>query len=139
MLQDWLVVALPLEYYTVSTVLFHKDGGANFSVTNFMSRFYMLVPTKATVKLFNINTGHAQVIGIILCCFPNCSIIYPVGQVYYFSGHPYNIISSDALKCYVVFKSLRMNLLNIVTVFYPQGRSWRSPYQTQNNIDYLQI
>ena len=37
------------------------------------------------------------------------------------------------------FKMLRLNLLSIVTLFTPQGRSWRSPYQNQHNIDHLQI
>ena len=45
------------------------------------SRFYMFIPTKATVKLDNGNMWHAQVIGIILCCFTNYYIIYPVGPV----------------------------------------------------------
>ena len=81
--------------------LFHKYGGADVAVTNFMSNFSMLVPTKATVKLANVNTGHAQVIGIILCHFTNCSIIYPVGPVYYFPCHPSNIISLGALKFYL--------------------------------------
>ena len=97
MLQAWLVVAPPTKIYTVSTVLFHKDGGANVAVTNCMSHFSMFVPTKATVKLANGNTVHAQGIGIILCRFPNFSIIYPVGPVYYCSGHPSNTISSGAL------------------------------------------
>ena len=79
----YLVVAPPTKFYTVSTVLFHKYGGANVSVKNCMSHFSMFVPTNATVKLANGITGHAQGIGIILCLFPNCSIIYPVGPVYY--------------------------------------------------------
>ena len=81
MLQDLLVVALPLKFYTVSTVLFHKDAGANVEVTNCMSQFFMFVPTKATVKLDNGNMGHAQGIGVFLCRFPKFSIIYPVGPV----------------------------------------------------------
>ena len=60
-------------------------------------------PTKATVKLANGNTGHAQVNGIILCRLPNCSIIYPVGTVYYCPGHPCNTISSGVLKFYIGF------------------------------------
>ena len=89
MLQAWLVVAPPSKFYTVSTVLFHKDRGEIFAVTNCMSHFSLFVKTKATVKLANGNTGHAQVIGIILCYFPNCLIIYPVGPVYYFQvTHP---------------------------------------------------
>ena len=72
MLQSWLVLSPPSEFYTVSTVLFHKDGGANVAVTNCMSHFYMFVPTKATLKFVNANMGHSQVIGITLCLFPNC-------------------------------------------------------------------
>ena len=83
--------------YTVSTVFFHKYGGANVAVTNFMLQFSMFVTTKDTVKLAIGNMGHAQGIGIIFYRFPNCSIIYPVGKVYYCPGHPSNIISSGAL------------------------------------------
>ena len=78
MLQAWLVVAPPSKFYTVSTMLFHKYRGANFSVKKFMSHFSMFVPNKDTVKLANGNTGNYQWIGIILCRFPNCSIIYTV-------------------------------------------------------------
>ena len=88
-------------FYTVSTVLFHKYGVANVSVTNFMSHFYMFVPTKSNVKLANGNTGHAQGIGIILCRFPSCLIIYPVGPVCYCPGHPSNSISSGDIKLYI--------------------------------------
>ena len=38
----------------------------------------------------------------------------------------------------LVFKRLSEPLEHC-DFFNPQGRSWRSPYQTQNNIDYLQI
>ena len=106
MLQAWLVVAPPSKFYTVSTVLFHKYGGAKVAVGNYMSHFSMFVPTKATVKLVNVNTGNSQIIGIILYHFPNCSIIYPVGPVYYCPGHPSNTISPVALKSYVVFQKV---------------------------------
>ena len=95
------MVASSSKIYTVYTVLFHKYGGANAAVKNCMSHFSMFFPTKATVKLANGNTGHAQGIGIILCCFNNCSIIYPFVTVYYFPGHPYNTIPSGELKFYV--------------------------------------
>ena len=103
-LQDWLVVAPISNMYTVATVLFHKYEVFNVAITNCMSQFSMFVPTKATVKLDNGKTLHAQVIEIILCLFPNCSIIYLVGPVYYFPGHPSNTISSGALKFYVGFQ-----------------------------------
>ena len=87
-------------------MLFHKDGGANVAVTNCMSNVSMFLPIKATVKLDNGSTGHAQGIGIILCRFPNCSFIYPVGRVYYCPGHRSNNISSGALKFYIGFKKV---------------------------------
>ena len=66
----------------------------------------MFIPTKATVKLANGNTGHAQGIGVILCWFTNCLIIYPVGPVYYCLGQPSNIISSGALKFHARFQKV---------------------------------
>ena len=92
MLQDLLVVAPTSKVYTVYTVLFNKYGGDNVLLTNCMSHFSMFVPTKATVKLANEKTGHAQVIGIILFHSPKRPIIYLAGPVYYFPGHPYNTI-----------------------------------------------
>ena len=80
MLQSLLMVSPPSKYYTLSTVLFHKDVGANISVTNCMSHFSMFVPTKATLKLANGNTVHAQGIGIILCHFPTGYIIKQLGK-----------------------------------------------------------
>ena len=55
------------KFYIVSTMLFHKYGGATVAATNCMSQFSMFVPTKDTVKLDNGNTGYTQGIGIILC------------------------------------------------------------------------
>ena len=78
--------------YKVSTVLFHKYQEANVAVTNGMPHFYMFVPTKANVKYDNGNKGHGQGIGIILYSFTNCTIIYPMGTVYYCPGHPSNTI-----------------------------------------------
>ena len=121
-------VAPPTKVYTVSTVLFYKDEGVNVAVTNCMSHFSMFVPTKATVKLANGNTGHAQGIGVILCRFPNCSIIYPVGPVYYCPGHPSNTISSGTLKFHIGFKNVTSEPLEHCHFVDPQGRSWRSPY-----------
>ena len=72
------MVAPSSKFYSVSTVLFHKYGGPDVAVKNCMSRFSLFVPTKSTVKLSYGNTGHAQVIGIVLCHFTDCNIIYPV-------------------------------------------------------------
>ena len=105
------MVTPPSIFYKVSTVLFHKYGGANVSVTNFISHFSMFVSTKATVKLSNVSTGHAQGIGIMFCHFPKCLIIYPVGPVYYCPCHPSNTVSSGALKFYVGFKNVTSETL----------------------------
>ena len=88
-----------------------------------MSHFSMFVPTKATVKLVNGNTGHAKGIRIILCCFPNCYIIYPVGTVYYCPGNLYKTISSGALKFYIGFKKVTFETPEHGDFFDPQGRS----------------
>ena len=127
MLQDLLVVSPPSKVYTVSTALFRKHGGSNVAVTNCMSYFSMFVPTKATVKLSNVNTGHSQGIGIILYTFPNCSIIYSVGPVYYFPGHPSNTISSGSLKFYAGFKRVMSEPLEHFDLVDPQSHSWISP------------
>ena len=121
------MVAPPSKLYKVYNVLFYKDGGANISVTNYMSHFSMFVPTKATVKLANGNTGNAQVIGIILCQFTNCFIIYPLGKFYYCPSHPSNTISSGALKIYVGFQKVTSEPLEHCDFVEPQGQSWRSP------------
>ena len=70
-LPAWLVVAPSSKVYTVSTVLFYKYKQANSGVKKFMSHVSMLFPTKVSVKLANDNMGNAQVLEIILCCFPN--------------------------------------------------------------------
>ena len=120
------MVAPPSKFYTVSTVLFHKYGGANVAVTNCMSHFSIFVSAKATVKFSTGNTGHAQGIGIILCRFPNCSIIYSVVPIYYFPGHPSINISSGALKYYVGFKKFTYERLEQCEFIDPQDCSWGS-------------
>ena len=100
------MVAPTSKFYTVSTILFHKYVGENVSVKNCMSHFSMFVPTKATVKLTDGKMGHAQGIGIILCCFSKFFIIYPVVPVYYCPGQPSNTISSGSLKFHVGFQKV---------------------------------
>ena len=87
-------------------MLFHKYAGENVAVANCMSHFSMFVPTKSNVKLANVNMGHAQVIGIILCHFTNCPIIYPVVPAYHCTGNPSNTISACDLKFYPGFKNI---------------------------------
>ena len=100
------MVSPSLKIYTVSTVLFNKDGETNIYVANGMTQFSMFVPTKATVILANRIMGHDQVIGIIIYRFPNCTIIYPVIPVYYCPGHPSNTIALGALKYCVGFQKV---------------------------------
>ena len=87
----------------------------------------MFPPTKATVKLANGNTGHAQVIGIMLCCFHSCPSIYLVGPVYYCPCHPSNTISSGAIKIYVGFQKVTSEPLEHCDFVDPQGPNWGSP------------
>ena len=129
----------PSKFYTVSTVLFHKDVGANVAFTNFMTHFSLFLPTNANVKLANGYTGNAYGIGIILCHFPNCSIIYLVRPVYYFPGHPSSTISPFYLKFYAGFQKVTSEPLENFDFFGPQDHPWISLYQTQNNLDHLQI
>ena len=82
---------------------------------------------------------HTHKLQTILCRFPNCSIIYPVVPVYYCPGHPSNTISAGALKFYIGFQKVTSEPLEHFDFVDPQGRSWISPYQTHNNIDYLQL
>ena len=89
----------------------------------------MFVPTKATVKLTNGKTVYAQAIAIILSSFNNFTIIYLVGPVYYFPGHPSSTISLGALKFYVDFKNITSETLEPCDFLDPRGRSWISPYQ----------
>ena len=105
------MVTTPLKLYTLYTVLFHKYGGTNVSVTNCMSHLSMFVPNNATVKLYNGNKRHAQAIGIIFCHFPTCYLIYPVVPVYYCPGYPSNNISPDALNIFVGFQKFAPELL----------------------------
>ena len=120
-------------------MLLHKDGGANVAVKNCMSHFYMFVPTKSTVKLAIGNKRHDQGIEIILCNFPNCPIIYPVVSIYYCPDHPSNNISPVALKNFIGFQKVTSDPIEHCDFVDPQGCSWISPYQNQNNLDYLQI
>ena len=131
MLQALLVVTPSSKSYTVSTVLFHINGGQNVAVTNCLSHFSMFVPTKATVKLANGNTVHAQGIGIILCRSPNCSIIYTMEPDYYFPDQAPNTISLGALKFYFGSQNVTSETLKHCDFVNPHGNSWRSPYQTQ--------
>ena len=101
MFQAWLVYGPYSEFCTFSNLLFHKYGGENIGITNYMSHFYMFESTKANVKLANGNTGPAQGFGIILWHFANCHIIYMVGPVHYFPGNTFNTVSLGAFKVYV--------------------------------------
>ena len=87
----------------------------------------MFFPTKVTVKLAIINTGHAKVIGIISCHYPKCPSMYPVVQVYYFPSHPSNTISLGDVKFCAGFQNVTSEplehcdflTLNVILRDYP--------------------
>ena len=62
-----------------------------------------------------------------------------MGTVYYFPGRPSDTISLGALKFYVGFQKVTYKPLEYCDVYDPQSQSCRSPYQNQNNLDYIQI
>ena len=119
--------------------VFHKYGGVNVAVTNFMSHFYRFAPTKAILKLSKGNTGHAQLVGVISCRSTNCLVIYPMGPVYYCPGHPSNMTLSGYLKFYGGFQKVTSEPFENCDFFDRQGHSWISRYQTQTNLDYIHI
>ena len=59
--------------------------------------------------------------------------------VYCFPRNPSNTISSGTLKFYAGFQKVTYEPLEHCDFVDPQGNYWRSPYQTQNNLDYLLI
>ena len=90
-------------------------------------------------EMANGNIGHDQGIGIILCFFNNCPIIYLVGPVYYCPGYPSNMISSGAVKFYAGFQNFTSETLEHCGFADPRGLSCRSSYHTQNNLNYIKI
>ena len=111
----------------------NKYGGANGGVKNITSHLSMSVPTNADVNFLNGKTVDAQGIGIILCCFPNRSIIYSLGLIYCFLGHPYNTILPVDLKWCVGFQKVTFNLLK--NLFCLSSRS----FLEVTHLDYLQV
>ena len=139
MIQAWLVVAPSSKFHTVSTISFHKYGGTNFGVTNCMSRFSMVIPTKVNVKLDNGNTVHAQWIGIILCHFTNCTSIYPAGTFYYIPGYLSYTISLVALKCYVGFQKVTSEPLEHSGLIISRGMTGFRFYPTSDTEHYKRM
>ena len=76
----WLLLIRNFIQFKLS--FFHKHGGEYFGVTNCLWHLSMFFPTRSNVKSTDGNTGHTQGIGIILCWFTNCTIIYTVGPFY---------------------------------------------------------
>ena len=62
-----------------------------------------------------------------------------MGPVYYCPGQPYKIISSGELKFYAGFEKVTSKPIEHCDFVDPQGRPWVSPYQNQNNLEYIQI
>ena len=72
---------------------------------------------------------------------PFSELLYDIssGANLLFPSQPSINISAGALKFYVGFQKVASKSLEHCDFVDPQGSSWRSPYQTQNNLDYLQI
>ena len=62
-----------------------------------------------------------------------------MGPFYYFPGDNSNTISSGALKLYIGFQKIKSEPLEYFDFVDLQGLSWRSPHQSQNNLDHLEI
>ena len=136
-IDQWLI--LP-QYFIRSPLYFFINMEENILESQIACHtFLCFFPTKFNMKFSNGNTVHVQGVSIILCHFPNCSIIYQVVPFYYCKGHPSNTILAGALKCYAGFQKVTSETLEHFYFFDPRGRSWRSPCQTRNNIYYLQI
>ena len=127
MLESGLVVNNSSKCYTSSTVFFHKDEGYNVVVTNLSHIFLCL------------SHPNPKELGLFYVIFQNFPIIYPVVPVYYLPGHPSNTISQGDLKMLIGFQKVTSETLEHCDFVVPQVRSWRSLYQTQNNLDYIQI
>ena len=133
MLQAWLVATPSSTFYTVYVMLFHKYRGANFSVKNCMPHFSMFVPTKATVKFLMETQDMPKEMRLFYVILLTVSLYiwwYQFIIVQVTLPTPSHQVPSNFMR---VFKRLHLNLLNIVNFVDPQGRSWRSPYQTQKN------
>ena len=68
----------------------------------------------------NVKTEQGQVIGIILCIFTNCSIIYPVVAVYYCPGHTSNTkLHVENIRSILVYTKGRATRVHILKRFTP--------------------
>ena len=111
MLRVLLVFAPSSNFYTFSTVLFHKYGGANVVVTKYMSNLSMLVLTKADVMETRYMPKELGLFFFLLLTDPlyiqeDQFIIFHIK----FTTTSHWVLSNIIL----VFKRLHLNLLNIV-------------------------
>ena len=120
-------------------MFFCQDRRSNVAFKNWISWFSMFVPTKDTMKIANGNIVQSKGIGMIYWHFTNCSIIYPVGPVYYCPRHSPNTISPVALNVYVGSQKVASEPLEYCDFFDLHGCSWVSHEHTHNNLYYLQI
>ena len=104
-----------------------------------MSHFYMFAPNKSTVKLDIGNTGYAQVIGIIFVVFLTVPIYIQWEQFIIIRVTLSTLSHQVPTNFMLVFHNVRSETLEDCDFFNPQDCSCRSPYQTQNSLDYLKI
>ena len=121
MLQAWLVVALSSNFYTVSTMLFHKYVVSNDGVMNWMLQFFMFISTKASMRLSNVNMVHAWGIRNILCFYLNDPLNIQWDQFINFQVTLEMRFHWVPLKVMYAFKMLRQKFFTIVIVWTLQA------------------
>ena len=94
--------------------VFHKDVESNVRATNSIPYFSMFFPTKANVKFSNGNMVNSQVIGIFYVFLKHLPLYILRGTFVTFQVTltiPYHWVTLNVM---LVFKMIRLNLLNIV-------------------------
>ena len=97
-------------------MLFHKYGGANVDLTNFMSHFSMFFPIYTTVKWLMETLDIPKEWGIFYVTFLNIPLYIRWDQVIIIQftlPTPSHQVPSNVL---LVFKVLHLNLSNIVVL-----------------------
>ena len=76
-------------------------------------------------KFYYVNMGHDQGIGVILCRFHICTMIYSVVPVYYCLDHSSSTISSGDLKLCFGLQNVTSEPTEHCGFVDPQGGYWR--------------
>ena len=107
----------------------------NILVSQIVCHTFLCSSQPRPMWLANGNMGHAQVIGIILCSFPNCPIIYPVGTVYYFQitlPTPFHRVPSNVM---LVFKKFTSEPLEHSCPIFSRITTWMTGFRFYSTSD----